>query len=111
MRSVVNSLSSFIRQTGQIGRLIYGVSIALLLVIPASAYQWPVEQTKGHFKDKFRQLEEILPTPNIYRNASGAPGFAYWQQRADYKIAVSLDEEARRITGSETITYLSLIHI
>ncbi len=105
MRSVVNSLSSFIRQTGQIGRLIYGVSIALLLVIPASAYQWPVEQTKGHFKDKFRQLEEILPTPNIYRNASGAPGFAYWQQRADYKIAVSLDEEARRITGSETITY------
>ncbi len=66
---------------------------------------WPVEQTKGNFKDKFRQLEEILPTPNIYRNASGAPGFAYWQQQADYKISVSLDEEKRRITGTETITY------
>ncbi|MEC8720659.1 MAG: hypothetical protein VXX94_11545, partial [Verrucomicrobiota bacterium] len=27
---------------------------------------------------KFRQLEEILPTPNAYRTASGAPGESYW---------------------------------
>ncbi len=73
--------------------------------LAAHGFQFPVEQTKGSFKDKFRQLEEVLPTPNIYRNAGGAPGFAYWQQQADYKIAVSLDETKRRISGTETITY------
>ncbi|MHC4975312.1 MAG: M1 family metallopeptidase [Planctomycetota bacterium] len=55
--------------------------------------------------DKFRQLEEILPTPNTYRTASGAPGHEYWQQRADYVIDVTLDEENNRIVASETVTY------
>ncbi|WP_078084087.1 M1 family metallopeptidase [Microbulbifer mangrovi] len=55
--------------------------------------------------DKFRQLEELLPTPNTYRAASGAPGHAYWQQQADYDIKVSLDDDKQRITASETITY------
>ena len=57
------------------------------------------------FDDKFRQLEELLPTANAYRTASGAPGHAYWQQRADYTISASLDEAKRAITGSEQITY------
>ncbi|WP_444894023.1 M1 family metallopeptidase [Microbulbifer sp. TRSA001] len=55
--------------------------------------------------DKFRQLEELLPTPNSYRTASGAPGHAYWQQQADYDIKVSLDDDKQLITASETITY------
>jgi len=76
-----------------------------LCVTNAAHAQWPVVQSKGQFEDKFRQLEEILPTPNTYRNAGGAPGFAYWQQQADYSIKVSLDEAERRITSSETITY------
>ena len=33
-----------------------------------------IQQTKGSFQDKFRQLDEVLPTPNVYRNASGQPG-------------------------------------
>jgi hypothetical protein len=57
------------------------------------------------FDDKFRQLEELLPTPNTIRTASGAPGHAYWQQRADYSIRATLDEANRSITGAETITY------
>jgi hypothetical protein len=57
------------------------------------------------FDDKFRQLEELLPTPGAVRNAAGAPGHAYWQQRADYTIRAKLDEEKRAITASETITY------
>ncbi|MCS0606832.1 M1 family metallopeptidase [Massilia solisilvae] len=57
------------------------------------------------FDDKFRQLDELLPTPNTIRTASGAPGHAYWQQRADYSIRASLDEAKRAITGAETITY------
>ncbi|MCH9690920.1 MAG: M1 family metallopeptidase [Gammaproteobacteria bacterium] len=55
--------------------------------------------------DKFRQLEELLPTPNAYRAASGAPGHAYWQQQADYDIKVSLDDDKQFISASETITY------
>ena len=62
-------------------------------------------QSKTHPSDKFRQLEELLPTPNEQRAASGAPGQKYWQQRADYKIDVQLDDAKQRIIGSETITY------
>ncbi len=57
------------------------------------------------YDDKFRQLEEVLPSGNAIRNASGAPGHAYWQQRADYTIRATLDEAARTISGAETITY------
>jgi aminopeptidase N len=74
---------------------------ALLPVLATGA----VEQTKGSFVDKFRQLDESWPTPNVYRAATGEPGPRYWQQRADYDIEVALDEDARRITGSETIRY------
>ena len=56
-------------------------------------------------EDRFAQLRERLPAPNAQRTASGAPGNGYWQQRADYEIAVTLDEEERRITGKETIRY------
>jgi hypothetical protein len=62
-------------------------------------------QSKTSPSDKFRQLEEILPTPNEQRAASGAPGRAYWQQRADYNINVELDDVNQRIIASETITY------
>ncbi len=55
--------------------------------------------------DKFTQLETLLPTPNNFRTASGAPGHEYWQQRADYNIKVELDEKLNRIIGEETITY------
>ncbi|MCS0658334.1 M1 family metallopeptidase [Massilia terrae] len=57
------------------------------------------------FDDKFRQLDELLPTPTTVRTASGAPGHAYWQQRADYTIRATLDEAKRAISGAETITY------
>ncbi|MCO4774713.1 MAG: M1 family metallopeptidase [Flavobacteriales bacterium] len=54
---------------------------------------------------KFRQLGQELPTPNIYRTASGAPGHEYYQQRADYDMSITLDDETQRIYGEETITY------
>jgi hypothetical protein len=57
------------------------------------------------FDDKFRQLDELLPTPGTIRTASGAPGHAYWQQRADYTIRATLDEPNRAISASETVTY------
>ncbi|NQY14821.1 MAG: M1 family metallopeptidase [Henriciella sp.] len=64
-----------------------------------------IVQTKGDFDDKFRQLDEVLPSQNVNRNAAGEPGHEYWQQEADYSIKVSLDEPARRLTASQTVTY------
>ncbi|HEX8247233.1 MAG TPA: M1 family metallopeptidase, partial [Pyrinomonadaceae bacterium] len=65
-------------------------------------------QSKSKPSDKFKQLEEDLPTPNEYRTASGAPGNRYWQQRADYVIDVELDDVNQRIIGKETVTYKNL---
>src|ERR687884_700104 len=73
--------------------------LCLCLGLPLAA------QSKSEPSDKFRQLEEILPTPNEYRTASGAPGHKYWQQRADYSIDVELDDATQTLTGRETITY------
>jgi hypothetical protein len=56
-------------------------------------------------EDKFKQLTEVLATPNTYRTASGAPGHQYWQQRADYDMKIKLDDTKQRIDGDETITY------
>ncbi len=78
--------------------------IALLTLAPMVEAQ-AIRQTKGSFDDKFRQLDDAWPTPNETRLASGAPGPDYWQQDVDYAIKVTLDETARRISGSETVTY------
>jgi len=82
------------------------LSVVLITLFTAClAHADAVRQTKGDFYDAFRQLGVDLPTPNVYRTASGAPGPEYWQQRANYDIKVRLDEERRRITASETIEY------
>ncbi|QCK13492.1 M1 family metallopeptidase [Mangrovivirga cuniculi] len=60
---------------------------------------------QGKYEGKFEQLGSLLRSPNVYRTASGAPGPEYWQQRADYNIDVTLDDDRQTITGSETITY------
>ena len=54
---------------------------------------------------KFAQLDQLLPTANSYRAASGAPGHAYYQQKADYKMTLVLDDNKQRLDGTETITY------
>ena len=40
-----------------------------------------------------------------YRAGSGEPGPKYWQNAADYKMAVTLDTIAEKVTGSVEITY------
>jgi hypothetical protein len=59
-------------------------------------------------RDKFRQLDQELPSPNTYRTASGAPGHQYWQQKADYDIRIELDDAEQKISGSQTVTYHNL---
>jgi hypothetical protein len=82
--------------------LLAGLGLALTGLLPAAA------QTTNSGTDKFAQLETMLPTPNSYRTASGAPGSDYWQQRADYDIKVTLDDAKQALTGRETITYTNL---
>jgi len=54
---------------------------------------------------KFAQLDIELPTPNEYRNAAGGPGHNYYQQKADYKMTITLDDDRQIIRGEEVITY------
>ena len=56
---------------------------------------------------RFEQLGSMMPTPNTYRSASGAPGKDYYQNRADYDIKVELDDANQKIIGSETVTYIN----
>ncbi|WP_310394574.1 M1 family metallopeptidase [Hymenobacter sp.] len=79
----------------------------LVALLPLALLAAPAAhaQTTNSGTDKFAQLETLLPTPNSYRTASGAPGRDYWQQRADYDIKVTLDDAKQAISGRETITY------
>ena len=68
------------------------LTLILLLILSFNDYLLSAQD-----KSKFKQLMEELPTPNEYRTASGAPGNKYWQQRADYKIKVELDEQKQTL--------------
>ncbi|MBT33642.1 MAG: aminopeptidase [Thalassobius sp.] len=77
------------------------VFIVLSLVIAQlTAYS----QERKH-TEKFEQLEYELRDPNEYRTASGAPGYKYWQNEADYTMEIVLDDETQSLSGVETITY------
>ncbi|WP_340112751.1 M1 family metallopeptidase [Maribellus mangrovi] len=76
-------------------------AIFIILLLPGLS----LFSQENYNYNKFKQLKEELATPNVYRTASGAPGHEYYQQKADYKIAIRLDDENQRIFGDETITY------
>jgi hypothetical protein len=74
------------------------------LVFAANSFAQTTKE--GHTnKNKFRQLKQELPTPNSERTASGAPGKNYTQQKVDYVMDITLDDDNTKITGAETITY------
>ena len=79
--------------------------LAAALAAPAaSAQSWlDADSTSRTNRSIFRSLD--LPDPNVFRAASGQPGAAYWQQRADYVIRTQLDTVAHRVSGTERITY------
>ncbi|WP_159473774.1 M1 family metallopeptidase [Chryseobacterium sp. 18068] len=79
---------------------------ALSVLFYTGAFAQNIQNNPGsNHGNRFEQLGTILPTPNVYRAASGAPGQAYWQNRADYDITAYLDEDKRNLKGSETVTY------
>jgi hypothetical protein len=78
---------------------------ACLIFAFITAAQNHQNNPRSNHGNKFEQLGTILPTPNEYRAASGAPGNRYWQQRADYEIDATLDEKNLSVIGTETVTY------
>ncbi len=81
--------------------------LVILLAIGCNAFALQDDEKIEKFDqaDKFRQLEEILPTPNDYRTASGDAGHEYWQQSVDYVIDVRIDDQKQHLYGTEKITY------
>ena len=87
---------------------------AFVILFSAGVYAQDTETTgqqteqrqEGHTnQNKFRQMYQEFSTPNQYRTASGAPGPAYYQNEADYKMNIELHDKEEKITGRETITY------
>jgi len=84
------------------------IALSFLFAFTVCCYAQDIKNNPGsNHGNRFEQLGTILPTPNEYRTASGAPGPKYWQQRADYDIVCELDEPNRRLNGKETITYFN----
>ncbi|MCW3118891.1 MAG: Aminopeptidase [Chitinophagaceae bacterium] len=82
--------------------LLLPLMITMQLVIMAQV------EKQGDSKYNPRELfpaSSMLPSGNTYRSATGEPGPAYWQNRADYNIDASLDDKQHIIIGNVTITY------
>src|SRR6478735_7143596 len=86
---------------------------SLLFILPTillaqeKAVTPTVKQPGKYDTNKFSQMYDLLATPNMFRTAAGAPGPAYYQQQADYKIDIELDDKNAKLSGSETITYFN----
>nr|WP_315197229.1 M1 family metallopeptidase [uncultured Flavobacterium sp.] len=88
------------------------LQLALLIVFSAS---WSQETpnagtsiskpvSKYDYHDAFGPFfytKDATPT----RSASGGPGYAYWQNRADYKLTAKLNEKTNEIVGTDIVTY------
>jgi hypothetical protein len=86
--------------------LLFCAFLTFFGTINAQEKQEDKKREPGHYNEnKFRQMYDLLATPNMFRTASGAPGPAYYQQQADYKINVEVDDKNAKLYGTETITY------
>ena len=80
-----------------------GLLVSAACATEALAQAGPAPGPASGNTSPFRPLQ--LPAPNEYRTGSGRPGPKYWQQRADYRIAATLDTVRREIRGRETVHY------
>lgn len=86
---------------------LFMLGFSVMAMVATSIAQDIRNNPTSNHGNKFEQLGTILPTPNEYRTASGAPGPKYWQQRADYDIKATLDEKNLMLHGAETVTYFN----
>jgi len=86
-------------------KTIIELNMKKLLIAVFSFMAFTVMAQENTNQNSFRQLGQELPTPNSYRTASGAPGAEYWQQKADYKMKIEIDDENAKLLGTSNITY------
>jgi hypothetical protein len=82
-----------------------GVTIAALLSAGSLAAQRPTPPKPMSVADTSVFAPLVLPTANEQRAGSGAPGSRYWQNRADYALAATLDTTSRTLRGEMTLRY------
>ncbi|PCI31511.1 MAG: aminopeptidase [Flavobacteriaceae bacterium] len=81
-------------------------TIFLAIICVSSFTAQEKKENNGHYNtSKFRQLKQELPTPNKQHTASGAPGSGYSQQKVDYVMDITLDDQHQKLYGFEKITY------
>ena len=78
--------------------------IFLIIILTTSSFSFLAQNTNTN---KFKQLKEEMATPNVYRTAAGAPGHKYYQNNANYKMDIILNDYEHKLTGTETITYIN----
>lgn len=82
------------------------IFIAAVFAVSAqfSAQETPKESPKYDYVEAFKPFFHPQ-TGTETRSASGQPGHAYWQNSADYKLDVSLNDKTNELTGTAEITY------
>ncbi|PRX45824.1 M1 family metallopeptidase [Salegentibacter salegens] len=85
-------------------------ALVMLFVSGVQAQEAEAEEQQpkqeGHENNnKFKQLYETFATPNQYRTGAGSPGEAYYQNQADYKMDIVLDDKNTRLDGEAEVTY------
>ncbi|MGM0529100.1 MAG: M1 family metallopeptidase [Bacteroidota bacterium] len=78
---------------------------ASILIYVFMFISWCVYSQDNVNRNIFRQLTDELPTPNRYRTVTGRPGPDYFQQKVDYKMKITLNEDEKIVSGTGTITY------
>ena len=81
--------------------------LAITLLLGFSLVVVSAQEQSDPSENQFRQMRTEFATPNAYRTASGAPGQLYWQQQANYQIAIELDDQNHKISGVEKIEYIN----
>ncbi|AMR30944.1 hypothetical protein A0256_05640 [Mucilaginibacter sp. PAMC 26640] len=84
-------------------QLLKGIKAAIAAALLFSV-NYSSAQSTYNPSDLFPALP-LLPPGNEYRMANGEPGPNYWQNRADYQLNVTLNEQTNTITGVAIITY------
>lgn len=82
----------------------------LLLLFICSAFSVVKAQQKEKAESTFNAHKLFSPLfmedqANGFHSATGKPGPDYWQNRADYHIAATLDTTQKKVSGNVTITY------
>ena len=82
----------------------FSILLCGLVLMSSSLLAQEKETSNYNYNDAFGH-DFYTKNGTATRSASGKPGHAYWQNSADYKIDIKLNEDTKHFTGSEVITY------